>query len=1151
MKQGVCNHEAGALLDDDDPLQDRAVLRPRADGRRRWPRVLISLVLILLLLVGMLPRLLSLAPVRSLILEKLNVRLAPAHLSVDDWSLRWLGGMSISGLKWADPVHHADVQILTITTSGGLIGMLPVGRVNAGTVTVDAPQVMLGVPAPASAEAASTAEAVEPAAARPAAGMMDVAAKLIVTGGRIEIAGSGAKPFVLEHVALNTALKSVHDPVDLKLAAFVPWKDDAGVLAIEGSLPRPEYFWGGGSASPEHLSITLKQFDLQALRTLLETLTGRTWVNSGVVDGSIALSYRGREAAQVKAELAVAKLSVEPPDRPATPAGGVRLLADLDYADGRLKIGQFSCASPWLAVQVDGQFVVQPDANGRRTGNIAATAEIDLQALTRDFGSLLKLRDDFRVDRGHLRVDTVLVGTAESLQVKVGLVTSNLALRSGVEVFDLQPPPTAKVDVILPYDQPFEVRELMVDLPFARVTGQGRSDLAAVKVAVDLASFSRDFKRVLTNFPTMTGVLEAELHTHPEDGRVALEFAATAAGVRAELQPGRTNVLNKGVLMFSGRVPLVDGKPLPDVTDLHLSFASDAGTITGSAARIVVASSNLPMVLVDGQIKADVDLGLARRCAGPLLPQIPANAALGGKLVAAISAGMAAGQAKVRINTVLQDVQLLTTAWEVREDDVRLRMSVDADTAAGTFKLFETHLVSQVATVDVPAWEMQWPHQGQPMTMKGGARGEVALAVVSAWQRAGKSGPPPQMEGKLTFQAQSVGENQNLTVTLGAALDSFRLVATNSVPFVEPHAEFTLKATLPEDARRMTLEVLTLKSSLADVDAKGTLEGLQVRPLAELSGTVSVDFGNVTRLLQARGLKYPVLAGHSMRPFLVSGPLDGGLISLLAYGKAKAALYLESAAAYGVTASAADLGATLDQGILQVNYQPVLNQGKLLFTPSVEATRTPMVLSFPAQARVLQNVQLTQEMLDQGLTLLLPLLHGSSVLGGTVDLTLQECHVPLGPSLTNDMTFSTALALHNLRLSPAGALGTLLELTGHSGQELSVAQYELTAECSHGLVKPSNLVLNVGGSKVTLSGTVGLNGALAYTAMVPLSKGLVGKELARYVEGETIRVPITGTIGAPAIDRRAVDAEVKRIVREAVRKGAASALGGLLNDLRK
>ena len=100
-------------------------------------------------------------------------------------------------------------------------------------------------------------------------------------------------------------------------------------------------------------------------------------------------------------------------------------------------------------------------------------------------------------------------------------------------------------------------------------------------------------------------------------------------------------------------------------------------------------------------------------------------------------------------------------------------------------------------------------------------------------------------------------------------------------------------------------------------------------------------------------------------------------------------------------------------------------------------------------------------------------------------------------------------------------------------------------------MKPSDLVLNVAGGKATLSGSVGLNGALAYTAVVPISKGLVGKELAKYLDGETIRVPITGTIGAPAVDRKALDAEVKRLVREAVRKGAASALGGLLNDLRK
>ena len=329
------------------------------------------------------------------------------------------------------------------------------------------------------------------------------------------------------------------------------------------------------------------------------------------------------------------------------------------------------------------------------------------------------------------------------------------------------------------------------------------------------------------------------------------------------------------------------------------------------------------------------------------------------------------------------------------------------------------------------------------------------------------------------------------------------------------------------------------------------MDDLLSRPQIDLRGNVGVDFGNVSTLLRARGFVYPVLGGHQMRAFSVSGPVDGGMASLLSYGKAKAMLYLESAGAYGLTAGPADLGAMLDGGILQVDYQPALNQGKLVFTPGLEATRNPMVLSFPPKAHVLQNVQLTQEMLDQGLSLMLPLLHGCSVLGGTVDLTLQECHVPLGPTLTNDMTFTSALSLHNLRLSPSGAMGSIMEIAGFGGQEITVAQYDLTAECSHGRVKPSDLVLNVAGGKATLSGSVGLNGALAYTAVVPISKGLVGKELAKYLDGETIRVPITGTIGAPAVDRKALDAEVKRLVREAVRKGAASALGGLLNDLRK
>jgi hypothetical protein len=396
-----------------------------------------------------------------------------------------------------------------------------------------------------------------------------------------------------------------------------------------------------------------------------------------------------------------------------------------------------------------------------------------------------------------------------------------------------------------------------------------------------------------------------------------------------------------------------------------------------------------------------------------------------------------------------------------------------------------------------------------------------------------------------------VQERQQVAVNLQTALDGFRYAATNDVPFAEPHAELALQAALPLDGTTLAVERLTLKSSLLDLDAKGMVDSPFRRPEINLSGLSGVNFDTVTRLLRARGFTTPVLAGQKMRPFTLRGPLDGGLVSLLALGKGQVTCYLESAGAYGLVAAPADARFTLADGVVQVDYQPALNQGKFVCTPALEVTRVPMLMALPPKTRVLQNVQLTQAMLDEGLTLLLPLLRGSTVLGGTVDLAFQECQVPLGASLTNDMTFRAALTLHNLRLTPAGSLARILEIAGHKEREVSVEKYEITAECQRGLVKPSDLVIQLAGTPVTLSGTVGLNSALAYQVTVPLSRALVGKELAPFLAGQELHVTVTGTIQNPAFDYKGLEKEVKRIVTETLRKGAVESLGGLLQDLNK
>ena len=180
----------GGLLEEEDPLKKSALSRPRRSGRRVWPRVLLGFLVALLLLMAVLPRLLSLAPARRLLLGKVNAALAPATLAIDDWSLRWFGGMSVSGLKFADPAHRTEAQVLKVTTSGGLFGLLPFGKVNLGTITVDAPQLSLTLPGKNLSNTMPPGKPVASISTKPAAfPVADLAVRLVVDGGRL-IAGA-------------------------------------------------------------------------------------------------------------------------------------------------------------------------------------------------------------------------------------------------------------------------------------------------------------------------------------------------------------------------------------------------------------------------------------------------------------------------------------------------------------------------------------------------------------------------------------------------------------------------------------------------------------------------------------------------------------------------------------------------------------------------------------------------------------------------------------------------------------------------------------------------------------------------------------------------------------------------------------------------
>ena len=114
---------------------------PRRRRRRRWPKVLGVILLLLVLLIVFAPTLAGTSPVRSFVLSKVNQNLN-GRLAVDDWSVGWVGGLKVQGVRLFDAQNRQILQLSKLTTELSLIDAIR-GRYHLGKVIVDGLDVLV------------------------------------------------------------------------------------------------------------------------------------------------------------------------------------------------------------------------------------------------------------------------------------------------------------------------------------------------------------------------------------------------------------------------------------------------------------------------------------------------------------------------------------------------------------------------------------------------------------------------------------------------------------------------------------------------------------------------------------------------------------------------------------------------------------------------------------------------------------------------------------------------------------------------------------------------------------------------------------------------------------------------------------------------
>ena len=406
--------------------------------------------------------------------------------------------------------------------------------------------------------------------------------------------------------------------------------------------------------------------------------------------------------------------------------------------------------------------------------------------------------------------------------------------------------------------------------------------------------------------------------------------------------------------------------------------------------------------------------------------------------------------------------------------------------------------------------------------------------------------PDIRLEGVVTQGGPTEGVRVELTATGGGSLER-----DGETVFAERSARVVADATVAADGNRVQVSKLAVSSGLFELETQGEVTELSTRCLVTAKGNAALDFGAVTQWLEVKGFDEFAMTGRTLREFRFASPVAGGLATVLAEGELSGAASVGSFKGLGLTAGPADASFLLSKGLLKVAYEPALNGGKLRLVPEVEVGGRGGAFGFPAKTRLLENVTLTQKMMDTLLVNMNPLLQGSTVLGGTVTLDLRSCHVVPGLTVDKGVAVDMDVLLKQLKLEMGPSLRELLSMIKVKERVYEVDQLPVHVVIKEGRIHMDPVKMVIDKQPVVCSGWVAFDGTIKYLIEVPVTERLAGGMAGKMLKGAVIKIPVAGTVMEPRLDTSAVQDTLGSLLKSAVGEQAVEKVGSFLEKLQR
>jgi len=489
---------------------------------------------------------------------------------------------------------------------------------------------------------------------------------------------------------------------------------------------------------------------------------------------------------------------------------------------------------------------------------------------------------------------------------------------------------------------------------------------------------------------------------------------------------------------------------------------------------------------------------------------------------------------------------------KISEPSVRLKTAINANPSKREATLRDLSMGFSSGQVTVPIANLKdWSKLPAEIEGKGSIIVNLGklVSTLSAFEPIPK-GSKLSGSARCDLEASPAETAQNMTLAM--VIDKLKFISKSGQVFEEGKGQLYADARIDMASDQLHFDSLAIETSPLNVKGSGKLTDLSKTKGLHVKGILACDFSRIGDIVETFSGKKVEVEGKKAQDFFIQTSLAGKTwADTLKKTEASAGIFIKRLKTFGVEARDMETRLDIKDSRAKVLLRTKVNEGILNITPVLDVRGEPPVLTVPEDSKILDGVNLTDEMATELLALIHPIFRGGAIMGGQVGMLLKDARVPLDEKMKQDMVISGDIELKEVILVPSGLLKSLLTTIKLEPTPGRISDQTISFVCQNGRVEPSPLTIRADGYEIVLSGTMTYDGMVNYVAEVPVTQKMVSQDIYKYVKNARLKVLIEGPVSKPRISRKSMNETLSNLVKEAAKNLLMEKGGDLLKQLFK